>query len=452
VTVSNSDAPEKGLLGLRSLRTRVIQGTVYTLLGVGLGNVLRLVGNLILARLLFPEAFGVMAIVNMFMSGLNMFSDIGIKPAIIQHERGNDETFLRTAWTIQIVRGLVLGLCLCILAWPIAYVYKEPQLMWLLPFVGFNNVLNSFISTALAHLNRQLVMGRQTLIDLFSQAVSLAAMALVAWIHPSVWALVIGGTVASAISVVLSHVALPGIKHRLCWDKESRTELFKFGRWITLSTAFTFLSMQADRLIVSTFASMAMIGIYSVASNLSQVVTTVGSRLTGAILFPLYAAWNREGKEMLHRQAFRARVRLMALFLIPPCIMVPFGPPIIELLYDSRYHEAGWMLSLLSLSVIPQVIVLTSASVLLAVGDSYRHMSYTVSRGIVTLGAMAIGGYLSGIKGVIYGTIAGNALQYPFLVRALRAHGCWMPWLDLAAATYALALVGIGEVVVSFIR
>lgn len=439
-----SAEPDLRPKALPSLRTRAIQGTLMTLGGVGFGHVLRLVSNLLLARLLFPEAFGLMAIVNMFAQGLNMFSDIGIRPAIVQHPRGGEETFLNTAWTIQIIRGIGLALCLSILAWPISKAYGEPQLLSLLPVVGINSALFALTSTAVAQLNRQLILGRQILIDLTGQVVSLVTMVLFAWVYPSVWALVFGSTASAIVTVALSHLALPGIRHRLCWDEQSRKELFGFGRWITMSTAFTFLQLQADRLILSTFTSMALIGVYSVASNLSQVAVMVGGKLTGSVLFPLYATWGREDKGRLGRQLYRARIRVLALFLIPPCLLVALGPPIIDLLYDDRYREAGAMLSLLSLAVVPQVITMTADPVLLAVGDSYRHMVLTIARGFLSLVCMAIGGYLDGVHGLIIGSIVANLAQYPFLVRGLRAHGCWMPWLDLGAVAYAALWIGLG--------
>jgi hypothetical protein len=63
--------------------------------------------DLILTRLLFPEAFGLMALVQVFMGGLQMFSDLGVNMSIIQSKRGEDPDFLNTAWTFQILRGLI---------------------------------------------------------------------------------------------------------------------------------------------------------------------------------------------------------------------------------------------------------------------------------------------------------------------------------------------------------
>ena len=82
------------------LMARATRSAGLNLMGFGTGQVLRLASNLILTRLLFPEAFGVMAMVSVFLMGLAMFSDVGVGPAIMQSKRGDDRDFLNTAWTI----------------------------------------------------------------------------------------------------------------------------------------------------------------------------------------------------------------------------------------------------------------------------------------------------------------------------------------------------------------
>ena len=88
-----------------SLRDRAMRGTVWTAVGYGAAQLLRFGSNLALTYLLFPEAFAAMVIVNTFIMGLHLFSDVGIIPAIVQNKRGDEPDFLNTAWSIQIARG-----------------------------------------------------------------------------------------------------------------------------------------------------------------------------------------------------------------------------------------------------------------------------------------------------------------------------------------------------------
>ena len=72
-----------------------------------------------------------MALVNAFLIGLAMFSDLGLAPSIVQSSRGDDPRFLDTAWVLQIARGLVLWILACLLAWPVAAFYDQPLIFWL---------------------------------------------------------------------------------------------------------------------------------------------------------------------------------------------------------------------------------------------------------------------------------------------------------------------------------
>src|SRR5690554_6229289 len=98
------------------LFARAARGSVWTILGFGGAQAIRLVSNLILARLLFPEAFGLMALVMLLIVGLSLFSDIGIEQSIMRNPRGEERAFLDTAWTMQVARGWVLWLA----AWAVA--------------------------------------------------------------------------------------------------------------------------------------------------------------------------------------------------------------------------------------------------------------------------------------------------------------------------------------------
>ena len=175
-----------------TLRKLAIRGTVWTLLGYGMSQCLRLGANLCLTRLLVPEMFGLMALVNVFILGLTLFSDIGIAPSIIQHDRGDEPDFLNTAWTLQIIRGVGLWLCCLLLALPVANFYGEPKLSWLIPIVGFTTVISGFNSTALFTFKRQISLGKLTVFELVIQLSSLSIMLAWAWFHRSIWALVVG--------------------------------------------------------------------------------------------------------------------------------------------------------------------------------------------------------------------------------------------------------------------
>ena len=128
----------------KNLKKRAINSGLWVTVGYGLQQVLRLGSNLILTRLLFPEAFGLMAIIQTVMIGLTMMSDIGIVPSIIHNKRGNEPEFLNTAWSLQVVQGVLIFFVVFLSAPFFAKFYNEAMLSQLLPVVGLSSLIAGF--------------------------------------------------------------------------------------------------------------------------------------------------------------------------------------------------------------------------------------------------------------------------------------------------------------------
>ncbi len=218
------------MLNAAFFKRPVIRASLWTFGGYGASQVIRLISNLILTRLLFPEAFGLMSLVTVFITGLAMFSDTGSRAAIIQNERGGDVGFLNTAWTIQMFRGSALWAIACLIAWPAAYLYKEPQLFPLLCAVGSTAAISGFQSMALATASRKLWLGRLTAVTIAGQAVTTVITITLAWLYHSVWALAIGDIMGSVVQTILGHLALPWHRHKVHLERDALNTIFRFGR------------------------------------------------------------------------------------------------------------------------------------------------------------------------------------------------------------------------------
>ena len=177
----------------QGLMARVLRSASWMMIGYGGSQALRLAANLVLARLLFPEAFGLMALVTVVTVGLSLFSDVGIGPSIAQNSRGDDPDFLNTAWSIQVLRGFGLWAFTLVLAWPMAWFYAAPELLYYLPIAGIGLAIAGFNPTRIETAHRHLLVGRVTLLDLAAQLIGVGSMVLLAWLSGSVIALVLGG-------------------------------------------------------------------------------------------------------------------------------------------------------------------------------------------------------------------------------------------------------------------
>jgi len=155
---------------------------------------MRLASNLILTRLLFPEAFGLITLISLVTVGLSLFSDVGISPSIAQSKRGDDRAYLDTAWSIRVMRGFGLWLLASALAWPVAWFYDVPELAIYLPIAALSLLITGFNSTRIETAPRHLLMGRLTLLNLTSLLIGIAAMVPLALWLQSAMALVVGGS------------------------------------------------------------------------------------------------------------------------------------------------------------------------------------------------------------------------------------------------------------------
>lgn len=437
---------------IERLRAAAVRGGLFTLFGYGASQVLRLASNLILTRLLAPEHFGLMALVNSCMTALQMFSDLGVRVSIVQDREGDAPRFLNTAWTLNTIRGTVLWLVACALAWPVARFYEQPDLLALIPVVSLQALIMGFHSTNWAALSRHMALGRLTAIDLGVQLVSLATMCGWAYfISRSVWALVVGSLVNAVLRVFLSHTLLPGVRNWFLWDREVAGKLIRFGRWITISTILTYVADKSDRLILGAVMTISMLGVYNIAAFMAQAVIEGLSAISQRILFPLYARLSEvEQGPALSRRIFRARALLHLLTLPPLAFLIACPDLVLELLYDDRFHGGAWVLRTLAAGAVVSAISLTSSPVLLARGDSFRHMAVLASRTVALIAGLAWvswtapGRELAARLGMEQPQVLVVALNpllgYPVLSWATRRYGVWMPGLDLLSVLSAAAL------------
>ena len=431
--------------GWASLKGRALKGSAWSIGGQLSRQCFRLGGNLILTRLLFPEAFGLMGIVQVFLTGAEMFSDVGLEGSVVHHRRGEDRRFLDTAWTVQVVRGVLLWLILCAMTYPVSLLYEQPQLLSLLPVAGVILIIHGFDSTARFSLTRRVLPARQVAADLTCRISGLVVMISVAIVWKSVWALACGALVTALVRLVLSYRLIPGYRNRFAFDRDAFRSQFQFGKWVFLSTACTFLFMQGDRLVLGLAVTIDEIGVYLVAAILAQATVRILGLVDRQVLVPVYSELRHAGAQELRDKTRYIRVRLMALTLPLVWFLAIFGQEVIEILYDDRYLDAGWMLQILAAGHVATIVTTTAAGSLLAHGDSLRQFVLQGFRALFFFLGMAVGGYYAGMPGALVGMAAGRFLEYGVLAVLLRRYGVWMPGVDFAAFGASAVVILLGN-------
>ncbi|CUH64608.1 Teichuronic acid biosynthesis protein TuaB [Thalassovita gelatinovora] len=426
-----------------SLTERALRSSAITSLGFVVYQGLRLISNLVLTRILFPEAFGLMALVSVVMMGLAMFSDVGVSPSIMQSARGDEEDFLNTAWTIQIIRGVNLWIVTCLLAYPVSVFYQESQLLYLLPVAGLTLLINGFNPTKLETANRHMRAGRVTLIDIGVQVVGLVVAVIAAWITGSVWALVLSGLVSAIAQVVFLAYFLPGVPNRLRWEKSAANELIHFGKWIFLSTICGFFIGQSDKLVIGKYLSLDEFGVYNIGFFLASFPLLLGGMVTRKVLIPIYR--ENPPKESVENFLRLRKMRFYAtgFLMVMVTTVALLGVWLVDLLYDARYLRAGAVVVVLACVQLPQIIVLTYDQAALAAGDSKRFFVLAAARGVLIFAGLLIGLELAGLLGALLGLGLAYISAYPVVVWLSRHQGAWDPLHDAIFALISALVISL---------
>lgn len=430
---------------------RAERGALWVVVGYGGAQLIRLLGNLILTRLLFEEAFGVMALMSTVLQGLELFSDIGIGPSLIQNER-QDDSFVNTAWTMQAARGVAIWLVACAVALPFASFYGEAQLAWLLPLVSTTALFAGFNSTKLFTLNRQLDVRRIEISLIIAQVAGLVAMIAWALVDRSVLALVAGALTTNVVRMVLSHTYLPGIRNRFTWERPAAQTLVRFGRWIFVSTLLTFLAGQADRLVFGRLVPLDRLGVYYIGVVIATLPSEALSRLSMQIIFPVYSrVRERDGH---FRDVFESiRTPLMILAAWAFAGLIAGGPTAVDLLYDDRYQEAGWAVQLLAAGGFLLVLGNTYGAALLAADMPRGVAAGSFAKVLAMAVLIPLGFYVGeaqqvglGFPGAVLGYAASEAVRYVVCTAACRSLGVTGVRNDVRLTLVVGTVGGLGAV------
>jgi O-antigen/teichoic acid export membrane protein len=359
--------------------------------GFGAGRAAKLASHLLLARLLAPEAFGLWALVGAIITGLQMFSDVGIGPSIVQNSHGDKPRFLNTAFSIQVSRGFVLGL-LCLLAGaPIAEFYNQPALKQLLWIAALSPIISGLASTSVWSLTRNVNLRNLTILG-FVADISGAVLAIVwALINPTVWALLAGNLTTVLTRTVGTHFLLPE-KNRLQWHREYAGNILHFGAGIFLSTATAFLSTGTERLVLGRFIDIGTLGVISIVLLITKTAMTAITQPMTRVFFPMISDSIRQSTSSVDRRFTRVG-RLVLAGSIPLAAAFLFGgEPAFSILLDQRYADAGWIFEIIAIRVILGANMSPMGHLLLAGGYSRYAAIGNTLRFLVLLSGIIAGG------------------------------------------------------------
>ena len=432
---------------------KIFIASFWVILIFGLSQAVRLGSNLILTRLLEPQVFGVMAVVTVVIVGIAMFTDLGLWPFLVRHKTPEDPHLLNVVWTLHVIRCWIIFAIILLLMTILVIanhylpqyvhgIYADSRLPMLILVASTGAVIAGYKSLASPLMSLKFDLRKLELIDLVSQLIGTSVMLVWVWLHPTIWALLAAGLISSIVNTFSSYYFFP-FRHKLVWDKVIVNEVFHFSKWIVIASALTYLFSQGDKLFFAGKITAAELGVYSIAFMLVGTLTSVTQMLAEKIVFPAFATLVHGDRQVLKDKYYKVRLYLDSPIFLVAGLLIALGPVIVSFLYDTRYHEAGWMFQILIVSVIGHTLSLVSMECLLALSITYVRIWVMLVRTIGLFLGLPIFFSFYGLPGAIWAIAINVWLSLPLVYWTLAKNSVFSFYKEIRM----LPLVGLGYAV-----
>lgn len=276
-------------------------------------RILLLVRTVILARLLAPDDFGLMAIATLVILLFDRLSQMGFDSALVQ-QKGDIRSYLDTAWTFQIARATAIALMLLVAAPVIAGIFDAPDVEPIVRALSIAVILRGLASLGVVDFWRELRFSRFSLLQVSDKLADVVVSIIAAIILGNAWALVFGVIAGSLTGTITSYLIHP-YRPKLRWNRAQAGELFGFGKWVMAATVLTYTVNNLDDILVGRILGVAALGFYRMAYNFSQAVSTEISHTVSPVAFPTYSKLQDDPPRL--RTAYMGTLHLVAFLAFP---------------------------------------------------------------------------------------------------------------------------------------
>jgi O-antigen/teichoic acid export membrane protein len=430
---------------MQDLKRLALRGGLAKLFGQAGNFTLRLGFMIVLARLLQPEDFGLVAMVTAVTGVLELFASAGLSMATVQRSMINNEQISTLFW-INILVGMMLGL-LCLLIAPLLVAfYREPRLFWVIAAIGGGFLFNAAGVQHLALLQRQMRYVTLAAIEFSCQLTSLGIGICIAIAGYGYWALVAAAVALPAIMTVSVWVATGWIPGRLRRNVGIRS-LLHFGGTITLNGVISYMTYNFDKFILGRVWGATALGQYGVGSQLINTPTSNLNMAIGGVIFSTLSRLQNDAVRF--RSYFLKGYSLNISMTLPVTIFsAVFAEDIIYVVLGPKWADAAAIFRLLAPAVLVFGVINPLGWLLWSSGRHMRSLKISlVIAAIVIIACLA--GLPYGPKGVAIGFSAAMVLWLvPHVVWCL--HEMTLTPLDLFWAASRPLLSAIVAVVLAY--
>lgn len=396
------------------------RGLSWNALGLVLDKGGGLAVRLLLARILAPEYFGLLAMVVVFQGFFLILADLGIKNALIQRPRDSDTPVLNdTAFWFLSFSSLAWSIFFALIVGPvIVWLYDEPRLVTIAAVMALTLAFEGFSSVAEIRLSRRMKFKSLVIAELTGTVIASTAALGLAWQGAGVWALVALQVVRAATrSLFIWIFARWRPRMRFQWEK--LRNLTRLSGYMLGNKIAAFVRGNIDNLLIGALLGATALGIYALAFMLTETIRVQIGNIIGRVMYSAYSRLHGDRKEV--KRLYLKVVNYTALAVFPITIsLFALADPIIRFGFGEEW--VGAIVPLRILAVASALIALAGnpSDVLRGLGlpeVSFR-IQMTTTFGVAVPG-IAMGAFFSGLAGAACGILAAAIVSRSMFMVAL---------------------------------
>jgi O-antigen/teichoic acid export membrane protein len=392
-----------------SVKSRVLRSGMWAGMSEVGTSVLGTVRSVVLARLLSPDIFGVMALAMVVVRAIETFTRPGVAQALIARQQDFDKA-CNTAYTMLVVRGFLLAALLAAVAPWIGDFYESPTLPLMLQVLGGVFILTGFRNINIIARQRELEFRSLTYLAQVSNIIGTIATIAIAWWLRSVWALVAGQLISAVLGAVLSYVFIPG-RPRFEFDREVARDLMRYGKFITGSSMLLYIATEIDTAVIGKVLGHAELGYYTVAFTIVHMTTTQLAKVAAGIMMPAYSKLQADLPAL--RNAYLRTLGLVMFAVLPASLgLVLVAEPLVRVVYGEKWLLAVVPLQLLAVFGLFRSLAAFTGYLFEGIGQPKVAFTMAGVRLAVLLPLVVPAAMYYGLPGVAITVIAGMAAQW----------------------------------------
>lgn len=405
-------------------------------------RVIDLCTMLVLAHILHPQDFGLVAIAMTVIYILETAFELPVSQALVRLPNITKRHY-DTAFTLSFIRGILLSLALCSVSYPFSLLYHDSRIQPLVCMLSLAPAARGLISPRMARYAKSLDFSREFAIELIGKVVAFCSAASIAIIFRSYWSIAIGTVAAPLVTTIASYFVAS------YWPSFSLAELPSFSGflgWITVAQLISAMNWQSDRLLLGKLTSKSSLGLFTTANDVASIPLMT---FFGPILRPLLSAFAIV-KHDLQRLQNSYQTSCAAIVTLGLPILVGeamIGAPAVRLLFGTRWLGAAPMLTWLAISLIPSLFAIPLGPLAMSLDKTHVFVKRNSIEFCIKLPLVVLGAIKYRFFGVIFARIVSEtftAVVCMHIVRQLIGlpirEQLSAPWRAIVSA---LALAGV---------